>query len=121
MRQFQTGDFSILNTFNANFLKDHYPEWTWQEILHYKNLHLGQDIVSTDKLKTYQHGPGQIRDTQNDYKKFIPRMSNGLTKSGTELLNQSIEAYLYAILGAQGRTRQSIFGQSFSIRNSKSF
>ena len=34
MRQFQTGDFSILNTFNAKFLKDHYAKWTWQEILH---------------------------------------------------------------------------------------
>ena len=79
MRQLQTGDFSILNTFNANFLKDHYPKWTWQEILHYKNEHLGQDTVGTDPHTTYQHGPGQIRDTQNDYEKFIPRMSNGLT------------------------------------------
>ena len=49
-----------------------------------------------------------MRDTNNDYKKFVPRLSNGLTKKGTELLNQSIESYLYAILGAQARTRQSI-------------
>ena len=50
---------------------------------------MGQDTVGTDPHTTYQHGPGQIRDTQNDYKKFIPRMSNGLTIKGTEYINQS--------------------------------
>ena len=55
-----------------------------------------------------QAGPGQIRDTQNDYRKFIPKVSDGLIKKEIELLNQSIEAYLYAILGSQARTRQSI-------------
>ena len=34
MRQLQTGNSEILNTFNGNFLKDHYAKWTWQEILH---------------------------------------------------------------------------------------
>ena len=56
----------------------------------------------------YQHGPGQIRDTNNDYRKFVPKLSNGLVENGTELLNASIEAYLYSILGVQARTRQSI-------------
>ena len=62
----------------------------------------------------FPHGPGQIRDTQNDYKKFIPKISDGLIKQGTELLNESIEAYLYAILGAQARTRQSIVSNKAS-------
>ena len=82
---------------------------------------MGQDVVGSDPYKTYQHGPGQLRDTQNDYKKFIPIISNGLTKQGTELLNQSIEAYLYAILGSQAKTRQSIFGPRASALETKSF
>ena len=56
----------------------------------------------------HKHGPGQLRDVQNDYKKFVPKISTGLIKKGTELLNHSIEAYIYSILGAQARTRQSI-------------
>ena len=108
MWQLRNGDDKTFYKFNAGFLKDHYPKWTYQEIMKIKNEHLGQDTVGVDKWKRYQHGPGQIRDTQNDYKKFVPTISDGLTKNGTELLNQSIEAYLYAILGAQARTRQSI-------------
>ena len=33
-----------------------------------------------------------------------------MTKNGAELLNQSIEAYIYSVLGAQARTKQSIYG-----------
>ena len=121
MRQFEIGDFSAINKFGGNFLKNHIPKWTWQEILKYKNEHLGQDVVGSDPHKTYQHGPGQLRDTQNDYRKFVPIISNGLTKQGTELLNQSIEAYLYAILGSQAKTRQSIFGPRASALETKSF
>ena len=82
---------------------------------------MGQDTIGTDKFKTYQHGPGQIRDLHNDYKKFIPKISNGLTIKKTELLNQSFEAYLYAILGAQARTRQSNFGPRAWALETKSF
>lgn len=32
--------------------------------------------------------------------------SNEITKQGIELLSQSIEAYLYAVLGAQARSKQ---------------
>ena len=108
MRQCQMGDFSAVYKFNANFLQNHIPKWTWQEIMYYKNEHLGQDVVASRSWPRYKHGPGQLRDTQNDYRKFIPKISNGLIKKGTELLNQSIEAYLYAILGSQARSRQSI-------------
>ena len=100
MRQCKVGDFSIIDKFGARFLKKHIPKWTWQEILQKKREFGSSKAVGTDPWKTYQHGPGQLRDTNNDYKKFVPRISNGLTKNGTELLNQSIEAYLYAILGA---------------------
>ena len=104
----------IMDKYKANFLQKHIPKWTWQDIKYYKNEHLGQDVVRIDKYKTYKHGPGSIRDVQNDYKKFIPKDSDGLTKNGAELLNQSIEAYIYSILGAQARTKQSIYGSRAS-------
>ena len=114
MRQCQLGDFSTIHKFNADFIKDYYPKWTWQEVEGYKNEHLGQDVIGSNphrkylNIPTYKHGPGQLRDTQNDYKKFVPKISNGLVEKGTELINHSIEAYIYSILGAQARTRQSI-------------
>ena len=33
-----------------------------------------------------------------------------MTAKGTELLNQSIESYIYSVLVAQARTQQSIYG-----------
>ena len=67
--------------------------------------------MDTSKF-TKLHGPGVgfIRDLKNDYKKFVPKISDGLTANGTELLNQSIEAYIYSVLGALARTKQSIYG-----------
>ena len=109
MRQLSVGDDTLYNKFDASFLQHHIPKWTWQEIENYKNEHLGQDVIPmSTPFPRHKHGPGQLRDTQNDYRKFIPKISNGLIKKGSELLNQSIEAYLYAILGCQARTRQSI-------------
>ena len=46
---------------------------------------------------------------KNDYKKYIPIKSDGFTKIGIQYLNQSIEAFIYSILGSQARTKQSIF------------
>ena len=92
MREFKTmpenGIQYIMNKYKANFLKDHTPKWTWQEVSGYKNKHLGQYMVDTSKFTKF-HGPGVgfIPDLQNDYKKFIPNKSDGLTTQGTELLN----------------------------------
>ena len=83
MRQLSIGDDSTYNKFNASFLMGH----PWPRP---------------------KHGPGQLRDVQNDYRKFVPKTNSGLIKKGTELLNHSIEAYIYSIFGAQARTRQSI-------------
>ena len=33
-----------------------------------------------------------------------------MTTQGTELLNYSIESYIYSVHGAQARTKQSIYG-----------
>ena len=101
----------IMNKYKANFLKDHTPKWTWQEVIGYKKEHLGQDVVDINKYG-HKHGPGVgfIRNVKNEYKKFVPKVSNGLTIQGTELLNQSIEAYICSVLGAQARTKQNIYG-----------
>ena len=53
---------------------------------------------------------GRIVDQTGDFKKFISKKSDGITSTGLILLNQSIEAYIYAILGSQSKTRQSIVG-----------
>ena len=115
MHEFETMSDSeakyIMNKYKANFLKDHTSKWTWQDVSGYKNEHLGQGVVDSSKF-TNLHGPGVgfIRDFKNDYKKFIPKKSDWLTSQGTELLNQSIESYIYSVLGAQAKTKQSIYG-----------
>ncbi len=42
---------------------------------------------------------------------FIATTTNGLTKIGQKLFQQSIESYVYAIVGAQAKTRWSIVGE----------
>jgi len=42
---------------------------------------------------------------------FAPNKANGLTKAGLSRINQSIEAYVYCILGAQVNIRSSILGE----------
>ena len=39
---------------------------------------------------------------------FIPYDSNGITSDGTQLLMETVESYVYSILGAQAKTRWSI-------------
>ena len=67
MRQCSIGDFSTVYKFDANFLKDHIPKWTWQEISG-KKRHIGDShaIDMSTPWPGYKHGPGQLRDTQND-------------------------------------------------------
>ena len=50
-------------------------------------------------------------DVENDYKTFIPKTSRGLTKVEQKLFQQSIEAFVYSVLGAQAKTRWSITDQ----------
>ena len=44
----------------------------------------------------------------DDYKLFIADKSNGLTKIGQLLFQQSVESYVYCVLGAEANTRWSI-------------
>ena len=50
-------------------------------------------------------------DVEIDYKTLIPKTSPGLTKVEQKLFQQSIEAFVYSVLGAQAKTRWSITGQ----------
>ncbi len=60
---------------------------------------------------TYEKITGQSPNDVNDYKKFIATTTDGLTKIGQKLLQQSIESYVYAVLGAQAKTRWPIVGE----------
>ena len=59
---------------------------------------------------TYQKVTDQSTNDINDYKKFIATTTDGLTKIGQKLLQQSVESYVYAVLGAQAKTRWPIVG-----------
>ncbi len=56
----------------------------------------------------YQKVGGQFPNSIDDYKMFIATTTNGLTKIGQKLFQQSIESCVYSILGAQAKTRWPI-------------
>ena len=56
------------------------------------------------------------KDIDNGYEYFLTRVSNGLTKAGQARLNQSIEALVYCVLGAQVNVRSSILGETGSAQ-----
>ena len=47
----------------------------------------------------------------DDYKMFVATKTDGLTKIGQKLLQQSVESYVYAVLGAQASLRFPIVGE----------
>ena len=53
--------------------------------------------------------PDPVAATQYDW--FAPKTSAGLTQAGLSRINQSIEAFVYCILGAQVNVRSSILGE----------
>lgn len=56
----------------------------------------------------YEIKPG--RDAARQFDWFVPITSNGLTQAGLARINQSIEAYVYCILGSQANVMSSIIG-----------
>ena len=50
-------------------------------------------------------------DFSTQYDWFAPKTAAGLTQAGLSRINQSIEAYVYCILGAQVNVRSSILGE----------
>ena len=59
----------------------------------------------------YEKITGQSPKDVNDYKMFIATKTDGLTKLGQKLLQQSVESYVYAVLGAQASLRFPIVGE----------
>ena len=57
-------------------------------------------------------------DTQVDW--FAPNTANGLTQVGLSRINQSIEAFVYCVLGAQVNVRSSILGSGGRAKESQS-
>ena len=55
-------------------------------------------------------------ETEDQYEYFLTRVSNGLTNAGQARLNQSIEALVYCVLGAQVNVRSSILGNTGSAQ-----
>jgi hypothetical protein len=60
---------------------------------------------------SYQEVDKVINNSDTDYTQFIAKKSNGLTPLGLKLLQQSVESYVYCVLGAQAQTRWSIVGK----------
>ena len=76
------------------------------------NTHIHRNMIfSYKKGVVYELFPSSLK---NDYKRYIPEKSNGFTKIGLQYLNQSIEAFVYSILGSQAKTKQSIFSNRAS-------
>ena len=59
----------------------------------------------------YEKITGQSPKSVNDYKMFVATKTDGLTKLGQKLLQQSVESYIYAVLGAQASLRFPIVGE----------
>lgn len=58
----------------------------------------------------------------DDYKLFIATKSNGLTRTGQLLFQQSVESYVYSVLGEQANTRWPIVGKgAMSIQTQEVF
>ena len=62
--------------------------------------------------------PGAASDAQADW--FAPNTENGLTQVGLSRINQSIEAFVYCVLGAQVNIRSSILGHGGRAREAQS-
>ena len=76
------------------------------------NTHIRKKMIYRQKGGVvYQLFPDSFK---NDYKRYIPVKSNDFTKIGLQYLNQSIESFVYSILGSQARTKQSIFSNRAS-------
>ena len=67
---------------------------------------MGSTDEKGNKLEYIRNDKGA--DTQVEYS--VPDTAQGLTQSGQSRLNQSIEAFVYCVLGAQVNVRSSILG-----------
>ena len=59
----------------------------------------------------YEEVERVVNRNDHDWMSFIKRNSNGLAKLGQKLFQNSIESYVYCVLGAQAQTRWPIILQ----------
>ena len=59
-------------------------------------------------------------DAVAQYDWFAPNTASGLTQAGLSRINQSIEAFVYCVLGAQVNVRSSILGSGGRAREAQS-
>jgi len=62
--------------------------------------------------------PDSVAYAQADW--FAPNTAKGLTQAGLSRINQSIEAFVYCILGAQVNVRSSILGEGGRAKEAQS-
>ncbi len=76
-----------------------------------RNYRYSKNSKGTVTGITYEKITGQSPKNVDDYKMFIATTTDGLTKIGLKLLQQSVESYVYAVLGAQASLRFPIVGE----------
>ena len=69
----------------------------------------------------YKKLSGTRNGNANDYRRFIAHETSGLTKIGQKLFQRSVQSYVYAILGAQAKTRWSIVGEGAKSLQTQDF
>ena len=60
---------------------------------------------------SYMKRGAQTIRSLDDYKLFVASKSNGLTRTGQLLFQESIESFVYCVLGSQANTRWPIVGR----------
>ena len=73
--------------------------------------HIDVNSVGPGRNGNYEVYKGTVNYSTTDYKSLIAQSTDGLTQIGQKLLQQSVESYVYAVLGAQAKTRWSIVGE----------
>ena len=72
--------------------------------------HHSVDSLGPDEDGNYYAIMGRVNWSDRDYLSMIAYNTFGLTKIGQKLFQESIESYVYSVLGAQAQTRWSIVG-----------
>ena len=89
------------------------------------DLALFDDECVTDRKDPNYHTNG-IYFVRNDqgadkqFEHFVPDFAQGLTQAGLSRLNQSIEAFVYCVLGAQVNVRSSLLGDGGRAKEAQS-
>ena len=76
-----------------------------------RNYRYSKNARGTVTGIAYEKITGQSPKSADDYKMFVATKTDGLTKLGQKLLQQSVESYVYVVLGAQASLRFPIVGE----------